>query len=228
MCNPSCIAFVRAELQGAEVSGKSVLEVGALDVNGSVRPVVETLNPSSYLGVDIELGLGVDELCDVNRLVERFGENRFDIVIATELVEHLRDWRAGFTNMKRVLLPGGVMLITTRSRGFPIHGYPWDYWRYEPADMEEIFADFEVLAIQRDPEAPGVFIKVRKPNDLATTNGLEDIRLFSVIARRRIRRLGRWADLALMPTKIMRLIQPARNKLALRTRLSRLRNRGTV
>jgi SAM-dependent methyltransferase len=208
-----------------------VLEVGALEVNGSTRPVIEALAPASYVGVDIEPGPGVDVLCDVRELNERYGENVFDIVVSTELAEHVRDWRSAFANMKRVLRPGGTILITTRSRGFPIHGHPWDYWRYEPEDMERIFADFEILTIERDPEAPGVFVKARKPQDSFPFAQLEDIELFSVVSGRRTRHLGTWAGLMFrlrfVPTRIWRLAQPLRNKLALRTRIRRLRHPDT-
>jgi len=51
--------------------------------------------------------------------------------------------------MKAVLKPGGFIYITTRSRGFPYHAYPHDYWRYEIEDMEKIFGDFEIIALEK-------------------------------------------------------------------------------
>jgi SAM-dependent methyltransferase len=229
VCNASCIAFARAQLSPDDVSGRSVLEVGALDVNGSVRPVIEGFRPARYVGVDIQEGPGVDELCDVTQLTARYGEDQFDVVVSTELVEHVKDWRAAFTNMKRVLRPGGTILVTTRSRNFPIHGYPWDYWRYEPEDMQRIFADFEIVSLERDHEAPGVFIKARKPAVPTLAASLSDIALFSVAAQKRTRDISRQADmlfrLRFLPAKTALWARPLRNRLSLGTRFRRLKAR---
>ncbi|HEY7523200.1 MAG TPA: methyltransferase domain-containing protein [Candidatus Limnocylindrales bacterium] len=163
MCNASGIAFGERHLTAAEVQGRDVLEVGAFDVNGSVRPHVEALKPRSYLGVDIAPGPRVDLVLDAGNLVARFGEAAFDLVITTEMVEHVRDWRTIVRNLKGVLRPGGSLLLTTRSIGFPYHGWPHDFWRYEPDDMRAIFADMEILALEPDSLSPGVFVFARRP-----------------------------------------------------------------
>jgi len=188
MCNRCCIEFVRHHLGKDDVQGKTVLEVGALDVNGTVRPLVEALGPKEYLGVDIEMGPGVDEICDAHDLLERFGEGRFDVVLSTELLEHVRDWRRVVAGFKRVLKPGGVLLVTTRSMGHPYHGYPSDFWRYEPADMEALFSDFDIEALEPDPVEPGVFLKARKPESF-TENALSGHALFAIIKNRRVERI---------------------------------------
>ena len=46
MCNRACIDFGRSHLTTDHVAGRRVLEVGALDVNGSLRPVVQAMGPS--------------------------------------------------------------------------------------------------------------------------------------------------------------------------------------
>jgi SAM-dependent methyltransferase len=193
MCNEACLRFVRAQVGIEDVEGRSVLEVGALDVNGSPRPHIESLGPARYVGVDLAQGPGVDELCDVASLVARFGESEFDLVVSTEMVEHVLEWRRAFDQMKRVLRPGGLFVLTTRSKGFPLHGYPHDFWRYELEDMRTIFADFAAVIAERDSPEPGVFVSARKPLDWKDPD-LSGVALYSILARRRVRDFGpHWA-----------------------------------
>jgi SAM-dependent methyltransferase len=184
MCHQSCIDFVATQLSDDEVRGSAVLEVGSRDVNGSVRPLVERAAPATYVGVDIEQGPGVDEVCDVSDLVSRFGREQFDVVLSTELLEHVRDWRRAVNQMKEVLRPGGTLVITTRSRGFGLHAYPHDYWRYEPDDMKRIFGDLTIESLERDPTRPGVFLKARKPQAFEPDR-LDDVALYSIIRQDR-------------------------------------------
>jgi len=180
MCNRACIEFGQSQIRSEEVRGKRVIEVGALDVNGSLRAFVESLEPASYLGVDIQMGPGVDLVCNASDLLDRFGPQSFDLLISTELLEHTRTWRGVIHNFKQLLRPGGALLITTRSKGFPYHGYPFDYWRYEPTDMEFIFSDFSIEALQRDPLSPGVYLKTHKPESFQE-NSLDRHELFSIL-----------------------------------------------
>jgi hypothetical protein len=64
MCNTLCLEFIEKALSEEDVKGKNVLEVGSFDVNGSPRAYVESMLPSSYVGIDIAPGPGVDEVCD--------------------------------------------------------------------------------------------------------------------------------------------------------------------
>lgn len=185
MCNRKCIEFVQDTITATEVYQKSVLEVGSQDVNGSVRPSVEKLFPSEYIGVDIEPGSRVDLVCDAVDLVRMFGAERFDVALSTEMVEHVPDWRSVMSNFKRVLKPGGVLLITTRSVGFPYHGYPHDYWRYGVGDMQAIFADMDILALMPDPYEAGVFLKAKKPL-LFEEKDLSGYALYSINELKRI------------------------------------------
>lgn len=184
MCNESCIDFGRRTLASEDVSGKRVLEVGALDVNGSLRPLIKALSPSEYVGIDIEMGPNVDEVCDASHIVDRFGVESFDLVVTTEMLEHVRDWRSTIANLKQAVSVEGVLVITTRSFGVPYHAYPNDFWRYELDDMNEIFSDFEILALEPDVLLPGVLFKGRKPRGF-TERDLSDYSLYSIVTRKR-------------------------------------------
>ena len=185
MCNPNCLRFVSEALSVSEIAGRRVLEVGAYDVNGSPRTAIEAMGPESYLGVDIVEGPGIDEVCRVEELVERFGPSAFDVVISTEMIEHVADWQAAISNLKQVTAPHGVMLLTTRSKGFPLHDYPADHWRFELEDMRVIFSDCRVEELEKDaPADPGVFVKVRKPTDFRELD-LSGYALYSMVSEHR-------------------------------------------
>lgn len=163
----SVLRWLPGALTPAEVAGRRVLEVGAYDVNGSVRPAVEALGPGSYLGVDCSPGPRVDQVLNVADLTTVFGRDAFDVVISTEMLEHVVDWQDAIARMCDVLRPGGVLLLTTRSPGFPYHPFPIDTWRYTTDVMGEILAaaalTVQVLVDDPDPRAPGVFTKAVKP-----------------------------------------------------------------
>ena len=180
MCNSACLDFGRTKLTEADVTGKRVIEIGAVDINGSLRPDVEALGPCEYLGIDIAEGPGVDEVCNVYDLVERYGPESFDVAISSEMIEHVHDWRKAISQIKRILRPGGVLVMTTRSIGFPYHDYPFDYWRYEIDDMRAIFSDMTIEALEPDTDDPGVLVKARKPENFVE-NDLSEHALYSMI-----------------------------------------------
>jgi len=162
MCNATVITFGVLNLSESDVKGKKILEVGSLDVNGSLRYIIESWKPAVYVGADIEKGPGVDVICNAEDIANRFGENSFDVVISTELLEHVKNWQLVISNIKRACKPNGIILITTRAHGYPYHAFPNDYWRYGAEDMKELFSDCIIKALKRDTDL-GIYIKAVKP-----------------------------------------------------------------
>ncbi|HBB65910.1 MAG: methyltransferase type 11 [Elusimicrobia bacterium GWA2_62_23] len=185
MCNANCIIFGATNLSEAEVRGKKVVELGSRDVNGSLRRVVELLKPSEYVGLDMEAGPGVDMVCGAEEAAAKLGAESFDVVISTEMLEHVRDWRRVISNVKRLCRPGGIILLTTRSVGAEYHSYPSDFWRYDPGDMEFIFSDCEIKKLERDSPEAGVFLKAVKPAGFREKD-LSGYGLYSIIEQKRI------------------------------------------
>lgn len=175
MCNAWCVDFVKDSLEFWEDSPR-VLEVGARDVNGSTRTVYERL-AKSYIGIDIEAGKGVNALVDVHHLAEHFEPGSFDIVLSTELLEHIEDWPNALCQMMSVLKHEGLLILTTRSMGFEIHGHPNDYWRFSGNDMSLIFKGVGDILLMADDMTQGypcgIGVVVKKTG---TASRLEDWR----------------------------------------------------
>jgi SAM-dependent methyltransferase len=174
--HPSAYKFATTALDPGEVTGKTVIEAGAQDVNGSARASVEAYGPAAYLATDMYPGNGVDVVCAAQDLPARFGDATADVVISTEMLEHAEDWQGAMAGMLTVLRPGGVLVLTTRSEGFPPHGYPDDWWRFSPAAMEAILkaAGLEDIQVQPDPDpaSPGVFARAVRPKRWKLPDGL--------------------------------------------------------
>jgi len=171
----SVLQFFGRNLSEQEARDKRVLEVGSYDVNGSVRPLIEALGPASYLGCDMRAGPGVDTVADIASA--RLGV--FDLVCSAGSLEHMEDWRGCISSMKRHVAPGGLLLLTTVSPGFPLHDYPADYWRFTLADMANIFCDMRFLALEPDPQVQGVFLKVQRCDPAAPCD-LSRLHVFSM------------------------------------------------
>jgi SAM-dependent methyltransferase len=196
MCNVTVIEFFIKNVEKEEFKDKKILEVGSKYINGSVRPLIERFcSPKEYIGVDIEHGKFVDIILPAEKLTKYFGFESFDVVISTELLEHVKDWRLVITEMKNVLKRGGYIYITTRSKGFPYHAYPYDFWRYETNDLKKIFSDFDILTIEKDPEL-GVFLKAKKPKNYTPVD-LSHISLYSMILGQRTRRIPELREMPL-------------------------------
>jgi SAM-dependent methyltransferase len=103
------LAFARAVIQKfpAYETG-SVLEIGSLIINGSVREVFP--NASVYFGVDAHAGDGVDAVCLGHEL--DLPKKDFDVLVCAEVLEHDPYWWATLLNGYRHLRSGGLLIVT--------------------------------------------------------------------------------------------------------------------
>lgn len=107
---------------------KRVLDVGALDVNGSLRAVCP--QGIDYVGIDLEMGKGVDMVLD-DPYKYPFPDDSFDMVVATSCFEHDPMFWLTFLEMLRVVRQKGIIYLNAPSNG-PYHTHPWDNWRFYP------------------------------------------------------------------------------------------------
>ena len=102
-----------------------LLDIGSGDLRYSKYFVVPNWN-AIYSDYE-KRAQGVDVLLDAHCLP--FGDNSFDIITMTEVLEHLHHPGRALSEITRVLRPGGRLLIT-----FPfmwgLHELPNDYFRF--------------------------------------------------------------------------------------------------
>lgn len=136
-------------------SDVSVLEVGSLNINGSVR---DLFNASLYIGVDLEEGPSVDVVGQGQEL--SYDDNFFDVAISAECFEHNPYWLETFLNMCR--MSSKFVMFTCASDGRSEHGttrsapecspftLQWDYYKNlnqedftSHINFDEIFSQYE-------------------------------------------------------------------------------------
>ncbi|MGH7093404.1 MAG: methyltransferase domain-containing protein [Stellaceae bacterium] len=105
-----------------------ILDVGSRDINGTLR--AHAPPGSTYMGVDIEAGPGVDIVLQ-DPYSFPFEENEFDAVVSTSCFEHDPMFWLTFSEMIRVTRRQGHIYVNAPSNG-AYHMYPSDNWRFYP------------------------------------------------------------------------------------------------
>lgn len=74
----------------------------------------------------------------------------YDLIILTEVLEHVFDLEKCFSNLVELLSPAGKMILTCPFF-FPLHEKPYDFWRMSPFAIEQLCKKFnlEVLEYRR-------------------------------------------------------------------------------
>ena len=125
-------AWLRAE--GGAASGKRVLDVGC-----GVKPYYPFFaSASEYVGVDVQDNPHADVAGAVEALPVPDGS--FDIVLCTQVLEHVDDPAVAVRELHRVTGPGGRVLASTHGVML-YHPNPQDYWRWTHTGLEKLFRD---------------------------------------------------------------------------------------
>jgi len=108
--------------------GLKIMDLGAQDVNGSLRTVAPA--GAEYIGVDFADAKGVDVvLTDPYSLP--FPDDTFDICVSANCFEHSEFFWLTFLEVMRVVKPGGLFYLDVPFNG-AFHRYPVDCWRFYP------------------------------------------------------------------------------------------------
>jgi SAM-dependent methyltransferase len=154
-------------------TGKRVLEVGSLNVNGTVR---DFFTDCFYHGIDLAEGVGVDEVIHVTDLPDGL---EFDVVISTEALEHDNQWAKSLKKMYDLTRDGGLLIVSCAGPQRPEHGttrtdtysspFTTDYYRnismedFQDALPMDMWADAELSYARKGEDLYFRGLKVAKP-----------------------------------------------------------------
>lgn len=102
-------------VQSVSVPDGAVLEIGARNINGSVRGLFPG---RPYVGIDIAPGPDVDVVADGSAYAP---EAPPAVVVCAEVLEHAENAAAICAQAHRVLSPGGVFIVTAAGDGRAPH-----------------------------------------------------------------------------------------------------------
>lgn len=86
-------------------------------------------------------------VCDIEHIP--VDDNRFDVIVCTQVLEHLSNPLLALQELSRILKVGGKLYLTTNLL-FPIHGAPYDFFRYTNFGLEHLCrnSDFSILELK--------------------------------------------------------------------------------
>ncbi|MFM7155089.1 MAG: class I SAM-dependent methyltransferase [Bacteroidota bacterium] len=132
-----------------EVGNCSLLDYGCGD--SPYRPLYEP-HVTEYLGADIERNKSADLVISLPSGKVNSSDSRFDILLSTQVLEHVTDPKRYLEEAHRLLKPGGTLVLSTHGY-WMYHPDPTDFWRWTRDGLERTISaeGFEII------ETMGIF-----------------------------------------------------------------------
>ncbi len=99
----------------------------------------------TYIGADMRQGPGVDVVLDLHAI--DLPSESVGTLMVLDTLEHVEFPRRAIGECHRVLKPGGVLVMSS-VMNFPIHDYPYDYWRFTPDGFKSLLSVFDASLIE--------------------------------------------------------------------------------
>lgn len=121
-----------------------------LDIGAQTGPYAASF--PNRVPIDLTARPGILVVTDAQRLA--FRDASFDVILCTEVLEHIPEPQRAIDEMFRVLAPGGKLVLTTRFL-FPIHDAPHDYFRFTKYGLRHLLRRFDALDVREETTAIG-------------------------------------------------------------------------
>jgi len=123
-----------------------IYEFGAFQVRGQehIANLRSFFKGIEYIGTDMRNGKGVDKVMNYQNLPLK--NESINTAISCDTLEHTEYPRKAMSEIYRVLKDGGICIITSVFQ-YPIHDYPYDYFRYTPKAFESLLKEFDSVYV---------------------------------------------------------------------------------
>jgi len=128
-----------------------VVDLGGLDVNGSLHQTATEKLGMKYSCVDMEAHESVDFVVAPNQPLP-FADHSVHIIVSSSCFEHDPCFWMTFREMCRILHPKGFIYVNAPSNGV-YHGYPGDNWRFY-TDAAQALAVWASNSFHSSPSYP--------------------------------------------------------------------------
>lgn len=135
--------FMRVSSEQFDKEGIRILDIAPQDHEGA-NPYFKKAQIDT-LDIDPDSGATyVADLCNTN--VDLIPGDYYDVVVCTEVLEHTLQPFHAVEEIRRILKPGGVALVSV-PYNFRIHGPLPDCWRFTEHGLRALFAQYEITSL---------------------------------------------------------------------------------
>jgi len=117
-------------------AGAVVVDFGCGDM--PYRPLF-VRHRARYVGVDLPENTSADLHASLDDILPLADES-VDVVLSTQVLEHVPDPHAYLKEALRILRPGGLVILSTHGY-WMYHPHPSDFWRWTGPGLRKIIAD---------------------------------------------------------------------------------------
>jgi SAM-dependent methyltransferase len=138
-----------------------IYEFGSMQVPGQEGFAdLRSIFPNKrYVGADMRKGPGVDVVLNLHKI--DLNSESAGTVLMLDTLEHVEYSREALKEVHRILRKDGILIMSS-VMNFPIHDFPYDYWRFTPQAFKSLLTDFKYSFVEScgDPAFPHTVVGI--------------------------------------------------------------------
>lgn len=148
--DPAYYILVLLRLHLMEINNKYINNDSIMvDFGCGCKPYQPIFAPklARYIGVDLACNPDADIFMDSNSRIP-LEENHADIVLSTQVLEHVANPCGYLRECHRILKPGGLLILSTHGY-WAYHPSPEDYWRWTMSGLNKLCEESSFQIIEK-------------------------------------------------------------------------------